>query len=347
MGKPVIKSNTVIKSGDKFIQVVKICNESNRDETIWVTSWPWIRDGNNPKAKSSKTRTGKKIVVLKGKCKTVRFTHTKKPYQYYTDLYRYKKGGNHQGTWFVFNVNIVKIFDLDKFLENILKAFPRWGFRYIIFLPYPMRLEPGGEQRRFVINKVSGLPKGWKVSSLFPQIGVPVTFKPNEKNNHLFLEIMATNADLDTDRVDIIVEAGLVDAPNDSFNTIPIGLTAVRRLVLPTIKKVRYRYDREYPHLVCHVDVDDKQGLLETPEIIYSTDGGKSWLQEDMEFVKAISFTDLGLSKARFNAWIPLPAMNAEVLVGFVVNDQLGNTNATPVTLISDSEIKSKRKQKR
>ncbi|MDC8005342.1 hypothetical protein POV27_14865 [Aureisphaera galaxeae] len=339
MGQPVIKSNSVIKSGDKFIQVIKICNESNTDETLWVTSWPYEKEKGKAKKKINAKRSGKRIKIAKGKCKTVVFEHTKKPYQYYTDLYRYKAGGNHQGKWFGWNVNIVKIFDLDAFLEKIRKL-GIWHFQYISFLPYPMRQEVGGSPRQFKINNVKGLPEGWEVSWLSPEIGQVLNFYPNQKNDQVLLEFVASNANIENERLDILIDAGLVDEPDTPFNSIPIGLTAVRRQSLPEATKIRYRYDKEYPHLRCRITVTDKQGLMDAPEITYSTDGGKSWIREDMKLDRVYEFTDLGMARARFSAWIPLPKMNADVLVGYVLNDQFCNTVSVPMEMVSGENRK-------
>ncbi|GJL63169.1 MAG: hypothetical protein NPIRA04_18230 [Nitrospirales bacterium] len=327
MGKPVIKSNSVIKSGGKFIELVQVCNESDRTETLWVTSWPWEK---GKRKKKPNKKTGQKVTLKKGECKTLRFEHTKRPYQYYTDLYRYMAAGNHQGLWLGFNINIVKIFDLDAFLEQIRKALP-WSFWILAFLPYPMRLEPSGKRKRVAIREVHGLPDGWKVSCLHPEVGQALTLEPNQKNDQLLLQIEACKPDSDLERVDLTIEAGVVGQRNSAFNRIPIGLTAVRKHSLPRIIAIECRRDPEYPHLQFLVDVEDEQGLLETPEILYSTDGGESWLQEDMELVETFAFTDLGLGCARFRAWVPLPGIKAKALVGFVANDQLGNTNSTAI----------------
>lgn len=345
MGKPVIKSNTVIKSGGKFIQLVKVCNESDKAETLWLTSWSWVKDKGKPKEKISKTRKGKKVTLKKGECKTLTFEHSKKPYQFYTDLYRYKDAGNHQGLWFGWNVSIVKIFDLDKFLEQLRKVL-RWSFWLLAFLPYPMRLEPGGKKRQFVIHDVKGLPDGWRVSSLYPRQGQAVSMEPNRKNDQMLVQFSANQLDPELQQINIVIEAGVVGQPNTPLNRIPIGIRAVKQQALPQIVNIRCDPDPKYPHLQFTVDVEDEQGLLETPEILYSTDGGETWEQQDMELLDAQDFTDLGLRAARFTTSIFLPSMKAKALVGIKINDQLGNSNATSISRWPKQASRTKRKRK-
>jgi hypothetical protein len=157
-----ITNNTVEKTNDgKYMVKSKICNTGSSEQTVTISEYPYGTD--NKKIGAAQAESGSKTFAA-GECKTMAFEFPAdmKPDRCYTDVWQ----------------NGSKIAGVITDLQPKQAAMGAGGGANVhhIAVPYPHGLEvefPTEYKGPFVLEPIGGIPAGWAVTALWPQVGVP------------------------------------------------------------------------------------------------------------------------------------------------------------------------------
>ena len=307
---------------------IRVCNLTAQPKDLWVTTWPY-----DDKLNKIGQKTGKRIASLApNTCVWISIDIGGQPTQYYTDVYEYSDfWPSHEGGRYHYVIDSARIVDIYPIYRDIL--FPR-GVRITSVgcaLPYPRSLEPDGGSRRFYIRGVRGLPPGWRVRNLWPARGETFVLTPDQKEFPCTMELVCGRK-LPPDPVtNITIEVGVRGKPFRPPYAVRVTIPFVRKARAPVLTALRARRVAGRPEHRFVAHVRDKLGLLEAPELRYSTNDGRTWKTAIMQLDEIRAATALGASDAVFSASAPLPSLEARVLAKVRCPDRLGYATESPV----------------
>lgn len=313
-----IESQAVIQVGkNDYIQVVKVCNRTNTDKDLWLTTKPYQR-GPQPKM-LGKGKKAQRITVAANECKFVFFHLPGKPHSWYTDVYRYDPDNDlHEGRpRYDWNNDVAPqpiVFPI---------IFPLHPFLFA-YAAYPRSLEPLGKPLQFAIRSVDGLPAGWQITNLSPNLGEPFMLWPDEKEHLVSLNILVDKPDCIETLTQISISIGVSGEAQEPPYSYDINFPLVHRSDFSRLIIFTHEALDVKPWIVFSAELEDEIGLLESPYIHYSADEGRSWNSVIMELEQIGEMKPLGLSRATFKTLIPLKSFDAKIMSSLVLRDQLG-----------------------
>lgn len=308
---------------------IKVCNRTAQPKDVWVTTWPY-----DDKLGKIGQKTGTRIATLPANtCQVVVLTIGGQPAQYYTDVYEYSSlWPSSEGDRYHYIINSACVVDIYPIYRDVL--FPL-GVRIRSIgcvLPYPRSLELGGAPRRFYVRSVKGLPAGWRVRNLWPARGETFTLTPDQKEFQCHLELVCGRMPRSAVTA-ITLQVGVRGKPARPPYLVSVTIPFVRKERAPVIADLEARRIPERPYLHFTVRVTDDLGLLEAPELVYSTDEGRSWKTAVLQLNQMLAMKPLGAAEAIFEGMAALPALNTSVLAKIRCADRLGYTTESPLRL--------------
>ncbi|QCK15795.1 hypothetical protein [Mangrovivirga cuniculi] len=331
-----------------WLHVVKVCNLTSQQKDLLVTSWPYY-EGEDEKT----GRPIEEVVILPpGECQTVIFRIRARPRQYYTDVYSLQiptgYSTRYRYHYTVTGVGRSGIIDLKSMYEHVFRPLGHvWYTMVNASIPYPRSLEPEGILREYYIMKIRGLPEGIELEASWPHVDETFSMLPDEKSRQLNLLLKGKERNHKDGIFPVSVDVGLRGKDFSPPYTIPIKFHLIHIENIKTEIEVNISWDNERPWILTTVTLNQKAGLLDTPQLRYSKDNGQTWKTEYMQLHKAIDFTSLGLSKASFQLAVPVSGYDKSILASLIVNDQLGHSSYYPVKSYPDKAPKRDRKQKK
>ncbi|MFQ5598729.1 MAG: hypothetical protein ACE5GK_11835 [Nitrospiria bacterium] len=148
---------------------------------------------------------------------------------------------------------------------------------YLSFLPATWRACLAYDRPlNYVIRSIHGLPEGWSISNISPEIGDLVTLDPMSKHHPLYLELVTASDVSEGFRFNTTVEIAMEGFPSDFFHTLRVGASFVRDTIPP---QLRVNIDgRELS-----IEASDPSSGMAWVEVRYSMDAGKSFVTEIVE----------------------------------------------------------------
>ena len=333
-----IESQFLIRWYDgQWRHYVYVCNKTDQVQDTWIETYPY--ETNDEKMGEP---VGKRLVLgiyPPNDCKLVSFDVPAVPSQYYTDVYEYdakeQEPLRDERYRHHYNVDVLGIsagYDLYDIYKRVLEPAGTTHQTASMSVPYPRSLEPDGRAREFYVRGVRGLPAGWCVRSTWPGIDESFTLTPDEKEFPLRVEfeIDGSAIDPDLDAAVIHVDVGIRGFPFEPPYTVPLRLSYVRKDEPPRIDAVTGEMNPHRPTVEFEATLTDRLGLLDSPDLHYSTDGGRTWRREIMRLDRVERLNDRGLVRGTFVLNVRVPRRDASVLASLVAFDHLGYTNRTP-----------------
>ncbi|NMM50798.1 hypothetical protein [Marinigracilibium pacificum] len=321
----------------RWLHIVKVCNLTQQQKDLLVTSWPYYEGEDN--------KTGRpieEVVILPpGECQHVIFNISGRPRQYYTDVYSLQIPTGYSTRWrYHYTVNGVGsggVVDLKWIYDHVLHPLGHVWYTMIgASIPYPRSLEPAGVVREYYIKDIHGLPEGIDLEVSWPAVGETFAMTPDEKSRQLNLLLKGKDRKHEDGIFTVSVDVGIRGEEFCPPYTVPVKFYLIQGLESVRLAETKSYWDEERPWIWTSVVLTQKFGLLDTPQLKYSKDNGKTWKSEYMQFSEALEFTELGLSKASFNLAVPVSGYKESILTILVVNDQLGNSTYYPLDCFPD-----------
>jgi len=257
------ESSHITYSG--YQTVSDVSNDGDTAITVKVTEHPYDANGDKIGNRLVQTVTSPAHSTVKVKFDIPNF---KKPYTSYTDIFDLN-GLKLDG--------ILNVLVLDNLGAPTYSGQSHWG-RF--FAPFPWGIYDAfgpGWQGQFVIESVSGAPPGWTVTVLHPELGVPFSLTPMDRENPGFLLVQTPPVVPEGTVVFLDVLQRVVNAPDGPLYRVNQKVGICVDTTPPSVLLAETNPNMNTRRINLRARGADPVSGIGQMRVKFSNDGGSNW----------------------------------------------------------------------